>query len=407
MKISDNCISTWFTTLFLVWRREFRLVFSDIGVILFFFFLTLMYPVVYTLIYNPETVKDIPIVIVDRSRTPQSRELARMVDATDAIKIYDYAANLNDARKIQNEHNAFGILEIPSDYAKKIGRGEQAVATFYSDMSLLLRYRAFVSALTDVQLAAGTKIQQEKIAMIGLPGQMVGGTPVNSEAIMLGDPTQGFASFIIPGILVLIIQQSLILGVSMLAAGSSERRRRNGGIDPLAIPAGTGTTIIGKTLCYICIYIPICIYILHIVPLIFSLPHIGELSEFMMFILPMLIASSFLAITISVFVTERESSMLVIVFTSVVFLFLSGLTWPRYAMNGFWQLVGDCIPATWGIEGFIRMNSNGSVLAQEGHPYAMLWLLSGIYFITAYIITRFLYPTRRLKPSDNILTRRC
>lgn len=404
MKHPGNGILTWFTTLFQVWRREFRMVFSDLGVMLFFFLLPLMYPVVYTLIYNPETVKDIPIVIVDRSRTPQSRELARMVDATDAIKIYDYAANLNDARKIQNEHNAFGILEIPSDYAKKIGRGEQAVATFYSDMSLLLRYRAFVSALTDVQLAAGTKIQQEKIAMIGLPGQMVSGTPVNSEAIMLGDPTQGFASFIIPGILVLILQQSLILGVTMLAAGSSERRRRNGGIDPLAIPAGAGTTIIGKTLCYICIYIPICIYILHIVPLIFSLPHIGKLSEFMMFILPMLIASSFLAITISVFVTERESSMLVIVFTSVVFLFLSGLTWPRYAMNGFWQLVGDCIPATWGVEGFIRMNSNGSILAQESHPYAMLWLLSGIYFITAYIITRFLYPTQRLKPSDTIFS---
>lgn len=394
MKRLINGIATWFVTLYRVWRREFHLVFSDMGVILFFFFLTLMYPVVYTLIYNPETVKNIPIVVVDHSMSAESRELTRMADATDAIKVYEYAPDLAAARRIQNEHEAFGILEIPADYAKNLGRGEQSVVTFYSDMSLLLRYRTFVSALTDIQLALGTKIQQAEINQIGLPAQSVGGAPISSEAIMLGDPTQGFASFIIPGILVLILQQSMILGVSMLSAGSSERRRRNGGIDPLAIPAGPVTTIIGRVMCYLCIYLPVCIYVLDLVPMIFDLPHIGQLSDYLMFILPMLIASALLAITISVFVTERESSMLVVVFTSVVFLFISGLTWPRYAMNSFWQLVGDCIPATWGIEGFIRMNSNGSVLAQESHPYAMLWVLAGIYFVTAVVVTRFLYPSR-------------
>ena len=394
MKRLINGIATWFVTLYRVWRREFHLVFSDMGVILFFFFLTLMYPVVYTLIYNPETVKNIPIVVVDHSMSAESRELTRMADATDAIKVYEYAPDLAAARRIQNEHEAFGILEIPADYAKNLGRGEQSVVTFYSDMSLLLRYRTFVSALTDIQLALGTKIQQAEINKIGLPAQSVGGAPISSEAIMLGDPTQGFASFIIPGILVLILQQSMILGVSMLSAGSSERRRRNGGIDPLAIPAGPVTTIIGRVMCYLCIYLPVCIYVLDLVPMIFDLPHIGQLSDYLMFILPMLIASALLAITISVFVTERESSMLVVVFTSVVFLFISGLTWPRYAMNSFWQLVGDCIPATWGIEGFIRMNSNGSVLAQESHPYAMLWVLAGIYFVTAVVVTRFLYLSR-------------
>lgn len=395
MKKSRPGILSWFVTLFRVWQREFRLVFSDMGVILFFFFLTLMYPIVYTLIYNPETVKDIPIVVVDHSMSAESRELTRMVDATDAMKIYEYAPDLAAARAIQNSHEAFGVLEIPADYAKNLGRGEQSVVTFYSDMSLLLRYRTFVSALTDIQLALGSKIQQADISQLGLPAQSVGGAPMSSEAVMLGDPTQGFASFIIPGILVLILQQSMILGVTMLSAGSSERRRRNGGIDPLAIPAGPITTVVGRTLCYLCIYVPVCIYVLHIVPMIFSLPHIGQLSDYLMFILPMLLASSFLAITISVFVTERESSMLVVVFTSVVFLFISGLTWPRYAMNPFWQLIGDCIPATWGIEGFIRMNSNGSVLAQEMHPYTMLWILAGVYFLTAVIITYFLYPSRK------------
>ena len=52
----------WFKSLFRVWRRETRLVFTDIGVLLFFFALPLAYPIVYTLIYNPEVVKKIDTV---------------------------------------------------------------------------------------------------------------------------------------------------------------------------------------------------------------------------------------------------------------------------------------------------------------------------------------------------------
>ena len=48
----------WIKSLFRVWRRETRLVFTDIGVLLFFFGLPIAYPVVYTLIYNPEVVKE-------------------------------------------------------------------------------------------------------------------------------------------------------------------------------------------------------------------------------------------------------------------------------------------------------------------------------------------------------------
>ena len=379
-----------------VWRREYYLVFHDAGVMLFFFFLTVAYPLVYTFIYNPEIVENIPIAVVDNSRSEESRKLTRMIDATQGIEVWDYATNMEEAHRMENNHEVYGILEIPSDYARRIGRQEQGVVTFYCEMSLLLRYRTCLTALTDVQLAAGADIRQQTLDMIGLPAQEMGGMPIESEALMLGDPTQGFASFIMPGVLVLILQQSMLLGITMLAASIKERRRRNGGIDPESIPAGPLTTIWGKTLCYITLYLPICVYVLDLVPIMFNLPHIGDFREMYLFIFPMLLATAFLGQTISVFVTERESSMLVIVFTSVVFLFISGLTWPRYAMNSLWTWVGDAIPATWGIEGFIRMNSNGSPLWEQSHPYMMLWLLCAIYMVTAWLVTHFSTP--RLRP---------
>lgn len=387
MKVND--VKEWFLSLGRVFFREFRLVFGDVGVIIFFIGLPLAYPIVYTLIYNPELARDIPVAVVDDCRTSQSRELVRMADATEAINIVGYASSMDEAKRWMHQKDCYGIFYIPGDYARRIGRGEQGMTAFYSEMSLLLRYRAFMSALTDLQLQTGAQIRQEVLNAAGASSSGESSSPVASEAYFIGDPTQGFASFVIPGIVVLILQQSMILGVTMLAGGAAERRRRNGGADPLAVKAPQGASMLGKMLCYLVIYLPMAIYILHFVPLMFSLPHIGDPADYLLFILPMLIASAFLGMTLQLFVSERESSMLVVVFTSVVFLFLSGLTWPRYAMNGLWTAVGNCVPATWGIEGFIQINSNGGTLADVGHPYMMLWLSAVAYFLTAYAVISY------------------
>lgn len=382
--MTQNPIKSWLHQVVQVWSRELRLTFTDVGMLLFFFALPLVYPLVYTLIYNPEVVTDLPVAVVDDSRTAQSRELTRSIDATSAIKVIGYASSLSEARRWQAEKRCYGVLVIPEDYARRLGRAEQANVDFYSDMSLLLRYRTFLAALTDVQLATGAKIRTEAMQAAGLPESQ---PPISNQAFFLGDQEQGFASFIIPGIVVLIIQQSMLLGIALLAGTSRDRRRRNGGLDPLAVDASPSATCVGKLMAYLVPYLPMTLYALHFVPLIFALPHVGHMSQYLPFILPMLIASAGFGLVISeLMVTEREMSFMVVVFTSVAFLFLSGLTWPRYAMPQLWQWVGNCVPAMWGVEGFIRINSNGATLAQNSHPYAMLWLLSAVYFTIYYLM---------------------
>lgn len=379
----------WIKSLFYVWRRETRLVFTDIGVMLFFFALPLAYPVVYTLIYNPEVVKKIDTVVVDNSRSVESRELVRELGATQGINVIGYAANMGEAREAWMEKKCYGVLEIPADYGRRIGRGEQAVASFYSDMSLLLRYRQYLFAITDVQMNEATRITARRLADGGLLTSSIGGLPVNTQANFLGDVSQGFASFIMPGLVVLILQQSMLLGITMIAGTARDRRRRNGWTDPLDYRAGTLATVLGKSLCYLMVYLPMSYYILEIIPYMFSLPHVGRFLDFMPMILVVLLATSFLGQTLQVFVRERETSLLVIVFTSLIFLFLSGLTWPRYAFSKFWYMVSDLVPATWGIEGIVRINSNGADLSDVSHYYWGLWALTGIYFVTALLIRHF------------------
>ncbi len=389
----------WLKSLFMVWRCETRLVFSDMGVLLFFFALPLAYPIVYTLIYNPEIVEESPVVVVDRSRTAESRELVRAIDATQNLHVIGYASDMAEARRAWHEKKCYAVLEIPADYARRIGRGESVSVPFYQDMSLLLRYRQALFALTDVQMHEASSITASRLAARGgIISTVVSGLPVDTYAGIMGDPTQGFASFVMPGVLVLILQQSLILGICMLAGTARDRRRRGmPGYDMLYDGAGPVATVLGKSLSYLMIYIPISYYALSVIPHMFSLPHVGEFVDYMPFVFVMLLATCFLGQTLQVFARERESSMLVIVFTSVVFLFLSGLTWPRYAFNRFWLMVSDLIPATWGVEGFIRINSNGAAISDVARYYYALWALAGLYFVTAVVINIALSSRRRMK----------
>jgi ABC-2 type transport system permease protein len=390
MKKIINAIFNWISDTLSVFKRELYIVSHDAGVLIFFFFLPLVYPIVYTLIYNPEVVTDIPVAVVDHSRTSESRELTRMASAAPAIQIYSYCSNISEAKAQMASGDVFGILEIPDDYATSLGNGKQAVVQFYVESSLLIRNRAFVSALSDLQLALAQKITIERVSALGVTTSG-SALPVNSKSNFLGDTEQGFASFVIPGIIILILQQSMLLGICMLGGTERERRLRNGGKDSLSLDnVGTLATVLGRSLCYVFLYIPATIYILNIIPMIFDLPHIGDPLQAMLFIFPLLVASSFLGQALNLFMRERESAFILIVFLSVLFLFLSGLTWPRYAVNELWTAIGNCIPSTWGVEGFIRINSNGGTIGENATQFTMLWILAGVYFIAAYLVVRHL-----------------
>lgn len=380
-------ISSWSLSASRVFRNEFGLMIHDIGILLFFVVLPLLYPVVYTLIYNPEVVRKLPVAVVDDSRTAESRNLVQKASASPSLQIYDYCSDMAEARVLMAEHKVFGVMHIPGSYARDIANGEVAHVAFYSDMSLLLRYRTFVAALTDLQIEVIQDITGEKISSTGLGSLAADRTvPIASEAQMLGDTEQGFASFVIPGIVILILQQSMLLGICMLGGTSRERKRRNGGFDPKEVPASPSATVWGRALAYTVFYFPMTIYILRIIPEIFNLPHYGNPVDYLLFILPLLLSTAFLGQALNYFMKERESCFILIVFTSVFFLFLSGLTWPRYAMSEMWTWIGNLVPAVWGVEGFIRINSNSADLPEVATAFTAMWILAAVYMLAAWLV---------------------
>ncbi len=376
----------WFIQVLRVCGRELLLVFRDQGVVIFFLLLNAVYPVLYALIYNPEVVRNERVVVVDDTRSQLSREIVRRLDATQEIAIAGYAANMQEAQDAMHRKECYGILHIPREFGQSVGRGDQGHLSLYCDMSVMMRYKAMFTALSNVTQAMGN----ERMAMRVEPVVSMSGAIVENRQVPVGNPAMGIASTVLLFILPLVLQQSMILGIAMLHGGSIERRRRNGGRDPMAIEASPGATIVGKMMCHQIVYVIPVIYVLHYIPLMFGFPQNGNFLHIICLAVPFVIAVSFMGQTLSAVVNERESVFLLFVFSSVVFVFLTGVSWPRYLMSRLWWLVGDCVPSTWMVNGYVLMQTNGSTLYQVQHPYWMMWLQLPVMFTLAYVVERFI-----------------
>lgn len=105
--------------------------------------------------------------------------------------------------------------------------------------------------------------------------------------------------------------------------------------------------------------------------------------------IPYLLAVIFFGMTLSCMVRYRENVMLLVVFTSVPLLFMSGISWPQSNIPGFWQGISWLFPSTFGVRGFLRISSMGATLQDIEVEYQALWIQVFCYFLTACIVYRY------------------
>lgn len=374
---------------FFIWKEEMRKTFKDQGMLIFFILVPLVYPLIYSFIYTNEVVRDVPVVAVDMSRSSMSREFLRKVDATADVKIVSYCADMEEAKLAMRKQDAYGTIYIPEDFTDKLMHLEQSQVSIYCDMSGLLYYKSLLLATTEVSLEMNKNIKVARAGNYTDRQDEVTSMPIEYTDVALFNPQNGFASFLIPAVLILILQQTLLLGIG-LSVGTAREKNVFKDLVPISRHYnGTLRIVFGKSMCYFMLYAIISTYVLCAVPAFFSLPQIGHPVTLMLFMLPYLLACIFFSMTASVAIRNRETCMLLFVFTSVPLLFLSGISWPGSAIPQFWKYFSYIFPSTFGINGFVKINSMGAELSNTEWEYGMLWLQTGIYFVTTCIVYRW------------------
>lgn len=394
----------WLKDMLDVSGKELRKTISDSGVLVFFIVVPMLYPLLYTYLYSREVVHEVPVVAVDECHSATSREFLRKTDATADLKIISYCSDMEEARNLMYRHKAYGLIQIPAEFENTLVDGHQATVNIYCDMSGLLYYKALLSGCTMVSLDMNRDIQMERLSGLSDWEKDAMTMPIDNEYITMFNPANGFQGFLIPAILILILQQTLVLGVSMMA-GTENEQRRAGMV--LGHEYDNPITVLGgKTLAYLLVYGFVSVYVLCFVPWLFNMPQLWQLPTLVAFVVPFLMASIFFAITISFFVRDRESCFLLFVFVSVPLIFMSGISWPTSNIPLFWKGFAQIFPSTHAINGFARINTSGALLQDVRYECLMLWIQTAVYFMLALLIYERMYRSEKMPGAEFVIAMR-
>ncbi len=377
--------------MFYIFVDEVKNIFKDRGVMILVVVAVLAYPLLYCSLYINETLVDVPVAVVDASHTQRSAEFIRHLDATRDVCVTEKVSSMQEAQQAFNEGKVHGVIYLPSDFDKKINKGEQAVVSVYSDMSSFLYYRAMVLSTNYVSLDMGKEIQVARLNAIGVTGeqQAIVSDPIPYKSVILYNEGMGFASFLMPAILILIIHQTLFFGIGMAAGTAREENRFHELVSSSVHRGGTFRVILGKALAFFSLYLLWSVYLLGFIPWLFNLPHIGNPFTLLEFVVPFLLATIFFSMTMSVFVPSRETQMVLLLFFSLILLFLSGISWPQSAISGGWKVFSWLFPSTFGIQAYFKINTMGASIHEVQFEQIGLWVQTAVYFVSTLVVYRW------------------
>ena len=375
-----------------VFPHELKRIFTDPGVVVIFIVATLAYPLLYKAIYWNEQITNVPVAVVDLSQSAESRTFLHHWNASPDIRLTHTCNSIAEAEQLLREQKVHGIVYFPRDFASQLADPlGQAHISLYCDMSSFLYMKAIYLSCNQVMLESMRNIQIDRYESMGYGREfswaLVQDAPYTETALY--NPTGGYGSFLIPAVLVLILHQTLLFGICMLAGTARDDDEVLYRVLGKGRVAGVLRLILGRAAAYFTIYYALAAILLGLLPRLFDIPHIGDIGDILRFIVPYMLACIFFSMTVSVFIRNRESGLVLLISTSLIFLFMAGISWPKEMMPAAWRYLSYFIPYTWGAHGFIHINSMGATLWSTRNEYISLWILSGGYFLATCVITYF------------------
>ena len=385
MKERKTFFGQWLQDFWGICTYELRQIFTDWGVMLIFFVAGLAYPLLYNVIYMRGVLNDTPIAVVDEAACPQSRRFIRELDATREVQVAWKCINMAEARKLMQERKVKGIVLFPSDFGEKLARNETARLSLYADMSSFLYYKNALMAANFVMLNEIGSIQIDRYDALGYTAQ---------ESFQLTKPLLyeennpynrafSYNFFLVTAILLIIIQQTMFYGMSLLAGTQREKNNSFASLPDRLSGHGVGRVVLGRGMAYWLVYVAVGLYIAFIVPAIFGLPQRGNFFDILLLLLFFVTDCVLFSETWSVMISRRETVFVLFLAISPICLFLTGTSWPTISFSGFWKIFSYIFPSTFGVQAFLNMNSAGGDLSAATTQIFALSVQTIIYYFLA------------------------
>jgi ABC-2 type transport system permease protein len=319
-----------------------------------------IYAIVYPQPYVNEVLRKVPIAVVDQDRTQTSRNFARLVDATSDVSVVYRPLDVPTAVRQVYSREIEGILLIPNHFERELLHGHQSPVALYADASYFLVFQRISGAVAAVAQTVGTQVEAGRLVDIGVDPVIAAAAtnPMPLTAVPIFNPEGGYGTYILPGALVLILQQTLLIGVCLLGTSPGADFRKT-----MVGPPSEITIMLGKLIAYMLLESVVVPAYLIVLPYLYGLPRLGSVWSILAFTVPFVFAvGGFGMFLANVFRTPLVAQLSVAA-VGLPFLMMSGFSWPVEMMPEEVWLLAKLVPSTSAILGFVELSQLGAPLS--------------------------------------------
>jgi ABC-2 type transport system permease protein len=319
-----------------------------------------LYSFFYPAPYRPQVATRQPVAVIDLDRSPMSRGLVRNTLAVQALDVVELGSSFTAARTSLERARVEAIMVIQPDFQRDILRGRQGEVALFGNGAVLAHGSAALGGFSDALggFARDAAVVQARFAGAG-PGP-----PLSIVRRPLFNTREGYGSAIVPAVAILIVQQTLLLGIGLVMGTSQARHGRLTMRAPRVLGMSSAFGVFGMT------------SLLYFAGFVFwfqDYPRAGDMTGLGVATLLFVGAVVGLGMFLASFFHTRERPVQLIVLLSLPMFFLAGVSWPVSAFPTPLIWLAKLLPSTAGITAMVKFNQMG---ARVGEAADELWNLA-------------------------------
>ena len=359
---------------------ECKAILADKAIVVTLFGGVLFYSVLYPLPYLHQVPTEQQIVVVDHDNSSLSRLVTRHADASAKIKVLANVNSIDQAQAWIDAGKAHGLLVIPADFRRNLLLGKGATLSYGGDASYFLIYSAIVEGLVSAGIDASKHVQMIGLLARGqnpeLAQQAVNSIHINSVPAF--NPSLGYTPYVVPGLFLLILHQTLLIGAGILGAGQWGKQGYWQQVRPVTLVLARLSVFMMIYALFSSFYLGACFYW-------YKVSVVASVIEVGLFMLPFLLATGSLGIYLSSLFRRRELPTQLYLLVSMPILFVAGFVWPIALIPQPLVVASQVIPAVPAIMGMLELNQLGAGWSAVLPKWLQLWGLFAI-FVTMAIV---------------------
>jgi len=199
-------------------------------------------------LFSASVLRQVPVALVDLDGSPDSRALARAIDASPGVAIASQPASLPQAQAQLRALQVFAIVLVPRDMSRRALRGEAAPVYAFYNATYMATGQSAARDIADAVGAFNARMLRERIGRQVGPARLRA-APVTVQATVLHNPARSYELFLLP-----LIFPAVLSLLAALAAGGAVGRERRDGLLPAWLGERPWAAIAGKLAPYVALF---------------------------------------------------------------------------------------------------------------------------------------------------------